>query len=615
MNNVPEPPTNAIPSPLGIARAGTLPGIFNARVALTPDLVAYRQYDATNQSWINWTWQAVAAEVARWRGAFAGEQFSAGSRIATVMGNGVTYVCADQAALSLGLAIVPLHPTDNPGNVGFILRDSEISALVIDQPDYWAELAPEVASLSTLKRVVIVSDAAEAAAPLLAEDSRAVRADKWLNAAPSLEASGAAISPETMAAIVYTSGTTGRPKGVMLSHRNVVSNVLSVLERMRPSTEDVFLSFLPLSHTFERTAGYYLPIAAGSTVAYARSIALLGEDMRTIRPTVLISVPRIYERAYTRIQSALAEEGRLARRLFDLTERMGWRRFMASQGSAPMRSPFYLWLMAILDRRVAAKIRAEFGGRLREAIAGGAPMPSAVSHCFLAMGIDVLQGYGMTETSPVVSVNSPTRNDPATVGEPIEGVEVRIGANDELMVKGPNVMMGYWRREAETTRALEPDGWLHTGDQASLKDGLITIKGRIKDIIVTSTGEKISPSDLEQAIIADPFFDQVMVIGERRPFVAALAVLNRASVEKAVRELGIAGELGEVLQSDQLRALALGKIGQAVAQFPKYATPRKVWLSVEPWTVGAALITPTLKLKRQAIERVFAAEIERLYAK
>lgn len=615
MNNVPECPTKAFATPPEVSRARTLPDIFNARVALTPDLVAYRQYDVRSQSWIDWTWQAVASEVARWRGALAGEQFLAGSRIATVMGNGVAYVCADQAALSLGLAIVPLHPTDNPGNVGFILRDSDISALVIDKPEYWAELAPEVAALSALKRIVIVAGAAESVDPFVTTDSRAVHADRWLNAAPSLEASGAAISPEMMAAIVYTSGTTGRPKGVMLSHRNVVSNVLSVLKRVGPSTEDVFLSFLPLSHTFERTAGYYLPMAAGSTVAYARSIALLSEDMRTIRPTILISVPRIYERAYTRIHSALAKESPLARRLFDLTERMGWSRFMASQDSAPMRSPFYLRLMPVLDKLVAAKVRAEFGGRLRDAIAGGAPMPSAVSHCLLAMGIDVLQGYGMTETSPIVSVNSPTRNDPATVGEPIEGVEVKIGANDELMVRGPNVMTGYWRREVETRRALEPDGWLHTGDKASLKDGLITIKGRIKDIIVTSTGEKISPSDLEQAIIADPFFEQVMVIGEQRPFIAALAVLNRSGVEKAARDLGIAGELGEALRSNQLRALALGKIGQALAQFPKYATPREVWLTVEPWTVGAALITPTLKLKRQAIERAFAEETERLYAK
>jgi long-chain acyl-CoA synthetase len=461
-----------------------------------------------------------------------------------------------------GLAIVPVHRTDNPGNVGFILRDSEISALVIDNPDYWAELAPEVAALASLKRIVIVSDSAEAAGPL-ATDPRATRAVAWLDAAWPPEALGPAVSPEMLSAIVYASGTTGRPKGVMLSHRNVVSNVLSVLNRVRPSTEDVFLSFLPLSHTFERTAGYYLPIASGSAVAYARSTAQLGDDMQTIRPTVLVSVPRIYERAYTAIRSELAKKDPLARGLFDLTERLGWRGFLASQGVSPPPSPLVSALMPILDRLVAAKVRAQFGGRLRRAIAGGAPMPSAVSRLFLAMGIDVLQGYGMTESSPIVSVNSPTRNDPATVGDPIEGVEVRIGGDDELMVRGPNVMMGYWRREAETARALEPDGWLHTGDRASLENGMITIKGRIKDIIVTSTGEKISPSDLEQVIIADPFFDQVMVIGEQRPFIAALAVVNRSVVEHPHPEAQAAGDRARLFRGDRaaLREVTGGREG------------------------------------------------------
>ena len=295
MSNAPDRSANMACAPPEIARARTLPEIFNARAALTPKLLAYREYDARRRSWIDWTWAAMAAEVARWRRALAGEQFPAGSRIGVLMASGVTYVCADQAALSLGLVTVPVHQTDNPGNVGFVLRDSEVSALVIDNPDYWVELAPEVAALASLKRIVIVSDSE--AAGSLATDPRAIRAVPWLESARPPEAPGPAVSPEMMAAIVYTSGTTGRPKGVMLSHRNVVSNVLSVLKRVQPSTEDVFLSFLPLSHTLERTAGYYLPIATGSVVAYARSIAQLGDDMRTIRPTVLVSVPRIYERA------------------------------------------------------------------------------------------------------------------------------------------------------------------------------------------------------------------------------------------------------------------------------------------------------------------------------
>ncbi|MGP0060576.1 MAG: AMP-dependent synthetase/ligase [Beijerinckiaceae bacterium] len=595
-----------------IADARTLPELFRARIACTPAAVAYRQYDANCGDWVDWTWRRTGNEVGRWRAALASEQLAGGSRVATLMANSVDYVCVDQAALSLGLAIVPMHVTDNPGNLAYILKDSGASALIIDNPAYWARLAPEVRDLADLKRIVVIADGD---GPIEA-DARAMRASLWLGAAEAREAPGVIVAPETLAAIVYTSGTTGRPKGVMLSHRNVVSDVLGVLQVIAAAPDDFYLSFLPLSHTFERTAGYYLPIAAGSTVAFSRSTAFLSEDLRTVRPTILISVPRIYERAYLHIQETLARQGALARWLFNLTERIGWRRFLAAQGDAPSRLSLaerLAWLA--LDRLVAAKIRAQFGGRLRVAVAGGAPMPLAVSRCFLAMGVNVLQGYGMTEASPVVSVNRIERNDPESVGEAIPGVELRIGDNDELLVKGPDVMLGYWRRPEETRRVLEPDGWLHSGDQARIQDGRLFIKGRIKDIIVTSTGEKISPADLEQAITDDPLFEQVMVLGEQRPFIAAIAVLNRSMLEDESRRLGLSGTLNDILSSDRLRALALARIKRAVAHFPDYATPRKVWLTLDPWTVGAGLMTPTLKLKRQAIEGAYANVIASLYAK
>jgi long-chain acyl-CoA synthetase len=544
-----------------IAAARTLPALFRARVALSPDALAYRQHDPVAGAWTNWTWRQIDDEVERWRNALAKEQLPNGARVATVMKSSVDYVCVDQAALSLGLAIVPMHATDNPGNLAYILSDSGASALVLDNPEYWARLAPEVADLSDLRRIVIVSKDERADHQSIEADARAVHASAWLTAAAASGARDATVLPESLAAIVYTSGTTGRPKGVMLSHDNVSSNVLGVLQCVAPSGEDVFLSFLPLSHTFERTAGYYLPIAAGATVAFARSIALLSEDLRIIRPTILISVPRIYERAYVRIQETVAKSGALGQALFGLTERLGWRRFLAVQTGAPAQWSFAVRLVwPLLNRLVAAKVRAEFGGRLRVAVVGGAPMPEAASRCFLAMGVNLLEGYGMTETSPVVTVNRLERNDPATVGETLGGVEVRIGANDELLVKGPNVMLGYWRKPEETRRVLEPDGWLHTGDQAQIDSGRLKIKGRIKDIIVTSTGEKISPADLEQAITQDLLFEQATVIGERHPFIVALAVLNSEEVEREAKALGLAGEMRDTLASDEFRAFALKRI-------------------------------------------------------
>ncbi|MGO9173531.1 MAG: AMP-dependent synthetase/ligase [Rhodomicrobium sp.] len=607
-----------LPAPArhAMAHTRTLAEMFHTRVEQTPGSVAYLQHDSGTGEWAGWTWRRTSEEASRWRLALAKEQLVPGSRVATLMASSVSYVCADQAALSLGLAIVPMHTTDNPGNLAYILQDSDASALIIDNPAYWARLAPEVRDLAGLKRIVVITDGEPGGDGPIEADARAMRASQWLGTGEARETPGASVAPETLAAIVYTSGTTGRPKGVMLSHGNVVSDVLGVLERIEAAPNDLYLSFLPLSHTLERTAGYYLPIAAGSTVAFARSAALLSEDLHTIRPTILISVPRIYERAHLRIHETLAEQGGLAQTLSRLTGRVGWRRFLASQAGAPNRLPLpdrLAWLA--LDKLVAARIRAQFGGRLRIAVAGGAPMPVAVSRYFLSMGVNVLQGYGMTEASPVVSVNRIEYNDPESAGEAIAGVELRIGGNDELLVKGPNVMQGYWRRPEETRQVLEPDGWLHTGDQARLHDGRVFIKGRIKDIIVTSTGEKISPADLEEAISGDPLFEQVIVIGEQRPFVAAIAVLNRARFEDEARALGFTGALEDILASDQIRALALARIKRAAAHFPAYAMPRKVWLTLEPWTVAAGLMTPTLKPKRKAIEGAFADQIASFYTK
>lgn len=479
----------------------------------------------------------------------------------------------DQAALGLGFVPVPLHAIDNPESIAYILSDSGAALLLVESAQRWGQLSLLRGRFPGLKRVLCLESP---------EAAGAAWTEEWLKSADdagNAEAQGAAVSPDALAAIVYTSGTTGRPKGVMLTHRNVVSNVQALLEIVEVRASDAFLSFLPLSHTFERTVGYYLPIAAGACVAYARSIPELPQDLREVRPTILVSVPRIYERVYLKLQ-----ESSIAR--------LGW---------------------PLLDYFVARKLRAQFGGRLRFAITGGAPMAPAVANRFLSLGIELLQGYGMTEASPVVSSNRPGDNDPATVGRPIPGVEVRIGANDELLVKGPNVMAGYLNRAEDTQRAIE-DGWLHTGDQAMLRDRRIVIKGRIKDIIVTSTGEKIAPADLELAISADPLFVQACVIGENRPFLIALLVLEPGLWAREATALGLNPRDATSLDAPAARRLVLDRIRKALREFPAYATPRAAWCSVESWTVENGLITPTLKIKRTAVEERFAARIRDLYA-
>lgn len=529
------------------------------------------------------------------------------------MPNGIEHVAMDQAALSRGLVPVPLHAIDNPESTNYILEDSGAKLLLVESFDRWRKIAATSGRTKPLGRIVCATMQGGADPG----DDRVAALDRWLqSAAPPVPASARArteVKAGDLAAIVYTSGTTGRPKGVMLSHANVMANIKAIHRRVPAAEKDVFLSFLPLSHTFERTAGYYYPIAVGACVAHARSVQHLAEDLRTVRPTVLVSVPRIYERLYAKIMEHRASTSWLERAALDLTLRLGGRRFDARQGRAPHPSVVERLGWPILKRVVADRIAAQLGGRLRVAVSGGAPTAEPIIRLFLSLGLDVLQGYGMTETSPVVATNTPEEDDPRSVGRPLDGIEVRIGGNDELLVRGPSVMVGYWRKPEETSRTIEADGWLHTGDQARIEAGRIFITGRIKDIIVTSTGEKIAPADLETAITSDPLFEQAMVVGERRPYLAALVVLNGDEWAREKVRLDSEAKDGSEASAECQAAFLLKRIAEAVKGFPAYAAPRTVWWTTEAWTIAGGLLTPTLKIKRRAMAERFAAQIDALY--
>jgi long-chain acyl-CoA synthetase len=607
---------SSVPSPLlglppGLSRVQLLGELFDWRVAYTPDAEAWRQFDAAGQRWQSLTWAQAQVQVRRWMRALQAERLPLGSRVALLVPNGVDHVCMDLAALSLGLVPVPLHALDNAESIAYILADSQAAVLLCDTAERWLGITASGEVPAGVQRVVTLADPGPSA------DGRVVGLAGWLQQGEQAGEGAAAppaFGPDALAAIVYTSGTTGRPKGVMLTHGNVLANVRAILQRLPLHGGDVLLSFLPLSHTFERTAGYYLAIAAGAAVAYARSVAQLQEDLRIVRPTVLISVPRIYERIYAKVQESVAQGHPIGKKLLAWAEEVGWARFMAEQhDQEPGLAERLAW--RALEPIVARQVLEAFGGRLRVAVAGGAPLAPHIAHFFIGMGLSLLQGYGMTETSPVVSCNTPEDNLPASVGRPLPGVEVRIGEMDELLVRGPTVMRGYLNREADTARVLQPDGWLHTGDRARIEDGRLFITGRIKDIIVTSTGEKIAPVDLEQAIEGDPLFAQSLVIGEQRPFLAVLAVVDKATWHHVAREAGIVPDSPGVLESPEVERLALARIAQRVRGFPAYATPKRVWLTEQPWTIDAGLMTPTLKLKRKNLETRFAAQIERLYRK
>ncbi|MCW8890782.1 MAG: long-chain fatty acid--CoA ligase [Sedimenticola sp.] len=595
---------------ISVELAGTLDGLFVQRIKRSPERLAYRSYNRQSKAWQDYSWQAMGQLIARWQVALSKEPLKPGDRVALSLRNSPEWVAFDQACLGLGLVVVPLYTDDRPDNIAYILNDADIKLLLVQDGSRWKRLASAVDNASALKRVLILEGGTDDAA-LLATDDRLRLVDDILPAeAPALKQRSG--DSQALASIVYTSGTTGRPKGVMLSHHNMLSIAHASITVIDCYQEDSFLSFLPLSHTLERTAGYYLPVMTGSSVAYSRSVGQLAEDLTLMRPTVMIAVPRIFERVYGRITDQMAKRPLLPRKLFQLAVNTGWQRFQRQQNQQGWRPILLLW--PLLNRLVASKVTARLGGRLRIAVSGGAALSPDIAQLFIGLGIPILQGYGLTETSPVVSVNPLEDNDPGSVGVPLRGVEVTTGADDELLVRGPGVMLGYWNNHAATAKMIDSDGWLHTGDQARIENNHIYITGRIKDILVLSNGEKVPPGDMELAIALDPLIEQVMVVGEGKPFLSALVVLEADNWPGFAQDCGLDPMARESLQHPQVVSKVLQRIKQALKPFPGYAKVRRVTLQLEPWTVDNGLLTPTLKVKRARVIKRFEQAIADMYA-
>lgn len=591
--------------------AGTLDGLFFARSQRSPAAIAYRQFDKASAEWRTYSWQQMADQVSRWQQAMQAEGLQAGERVALLMRNSIEWVMAEQAALSLGLVTVPLYCDDRPDNIAYILEDSASRILVANE-SMWRRISSACADIASLKCVITVSNGNNKT-PVANPDQAVFAAEEWLPTTTrplhKRQANG-----HDLATIVYTSGTTGRPKGVMLSHANILAIAHSALITYTVYTDDNFLSFLPLSHTFERTVGYYLPMMAGATVSYSRSIAQLADDLQQIRPTAMIAVPRIFERFYARIQQQLEKKSFLARGLFKLAARTGWWRFQQQQ----RRGRFFTSLLALLlnpllDRLVATKIRQRMGGQLRLCVSGGAALPLTIAKNMIGLGITITQGYGLTETSPVICGNPLDDNDPASVGVALRGVTTRIGDNDELLVKTPGMMLGYWNNHAATAQMIDADGWLHTGDQARIVDEHIYITGRIKDILVLSNGEKLPPADMENTICIDPLFEQVMVVGEGQSFLSAVIVLNQDEWIKLANKLLIDPYRKESLHETTLHNHIIARLRKRLYEFPSYAKIRRVVLTRDLWTVDNGLLTPTLKVKRNKVLEKFQPDIDAIY--
>ncbi|MEW8493189.1 MAG: long-chain fatty acid--CoA ligase [Candidatus Thiodiazotropha taylori] len=583
---------------IGLDVADTLAGVFQERVRRTPEAIGFIQYDLASQQWQKSTWREMAQQVARWQAALKKEALKPGDRVALMMRNCKEWVIFDQAASGLGLVTVPLYTNDRPENIGYILQDAGVRLLLLENDPQWQDLQQIRNQLAGLNRILTM----EKVDPLGLQP-RLMHIDEWLPEETDAELELVDQSSEELATIVYTSGTTGRSKGVMLSHRNILWDIESGVKIIDIFPTDTFLSFLPLSHTLERTVGYYLAMVAGATTAYSRSIAELGEDLQIIKPTILVSVPRIFERVYSKIQDKLAADSAIKQKLFGLAVETGWQVFENNQGRQPWNVKMLLW--PLLNKLVAGKIQQKLGGRLRIAVSGGAPLSSDIAKVFIGLGVPILQGYGLTETSPIISANTHENNIPASVGVPFPGIEIRITDQDELLCRAPNVMLGYWNNRTATNECIDDQGWFHTGDKAKIESDHIFITGRLKEIIVLANGEKVPPADMEMCISMDSLFDQVLIMGEGKPYLSALIHLNTEHEDAARYNPATLSETDE-------KAL-LERVNSYLDNFPGYAKIIRLALINEAWSVENGFMTPTLKLRRNKIYSEHAEDLDQLY--
>jgi len=587
------------------AIAGSLDGLFHERVRRDPQRIAYRYFDDIGDAWIDLTWSQMEHGIRRWQAALLAEGLMPGERVAIILRNCPQWVMFDQAALGLGLVTVPVYTSDRPENVAHVLEDSGAALLLVESNAHWQPLRIACEKLSRLGSVISLQPVREDS------DARLRSLEEWLPE-EGVAFHHRVTEPSSLATIVYTSGTTGKPKGVMLSHGNLLDNCWHAIKLFQLQKDECMLSFLPLSHALERMAGYYLAVMGGVTVAYARSVQQLQEDFSLLRPTILISVPRIFERILGGIRKKLDKSSPVTRRLFDLTLDTGYRRFEHQQGRASWEPQLLLW--PLLERAIAHKITQRLGGRLRLVVCGGAAVTPEISRTFIGLGLQFLQGYGLTETSPVISVNRPADNLPSSVGVALGDVETRVDEQGVLHVRGPNVMLGYWNHPAATAAILDAEGWLNTGDAVRIDaQGHIHITGRLKEIIVLSNGEKIPPGDIEAAILQEPLFEQVMVAGEGKPYLCLLAVVDREKWLEAADIHNLPKNWPECLESPHAKAFALTTVGRRMHAFPGYARIRRIALLAEAWSVENGLLTPTLKLKRSQVLERYSKEYQALY--
>jgi long-chain acyl-CoA synthetase len=537
-----------------------------------------------------------------------------GDRVAILSENRPEWAYTDYACLAARCADVPVYPTLPAKQIEYILRDSGAVAVCVSSRIQLSKVQEIRAALPALRHVIVFDEEVEDPGVLrwteLLAKGRAAHSkySQW-------QAEALLVTPDDLATIIYTSGTTGEPKGVMLTHGNIASNVATCAALLDVNDRDECLSLLPLSHIFERMAGHYQMYNAGVVINYAESIEAVAGNLAEVRPMICCAVPRLYEKIYARVMESASTGPLLKKKVFFWAKRVGeeW----ATRTLDRKMIPFDLKLArAVANRLVFSKIRERVGGRLRYFISGGAPLNPEIARFFYAVGIPILEGYGLTETSPVVSTNTPSQLKIGTVGRPIPGVDVMIAADGEILIRGPNVMQGYFNKPEATREVLESDGWFHSGDIGELDaEGFLKITDRKKDLIVTAGGKKIAPQQVEGLLKLNKFVSNAVLLGDRRRFPLALIVPNFERLEAWASEAGLKWQTREELAAipvvNEFLAAECRKNLRDLAQFE---VPKKFLILSRDFSIESGELTPKLSVRRRVVEEHYADSIESLYS-
>lgn len=519
------------------------------------------------------------------------------------------WAVADLGIVSNRAVDVPIYPTLSANQTAWILNNSDAMGIIVSDRTQAQKINAIRNQLPMVRMFIIMDEPAP-------EGWTTMAAVERQGAASGREADfhmrWQAIQPEDLLTLMYTSGTTGQPKGVMLTHGNLISNIEACMEIAPFDATDTCLAHLPLSHVLERMGGYYLSVHCGITIAYAEDMTTVANDMLEVRPTILFSVPRLYEKIFAKVHANARAAGLIKRTVFN------WAMAIARKAAYPLNAGESLsgmlaqkWSLA--DKMVFSKVKEKTGGRLRFMISGGAPLAKEISEAFLGMGMRIVEGYGLTESSPVLAINLPTHNKPGTVGPAVKGVELRIAADKEILARGPNIMLGYYKNPEATAETLR-DGWLHTGDIGELdEDGFLRITDRKKDLIITSNGKNVAPQPLENALKLSPFIEHAVVIGDNRNFISALIVPPWETIQEWAPAQNWSTNPRTLCGDSEFREFLDNEIHLMTAQFSHFERIKQWTLIEEPFTVDGGHLTPSMKVRRRVVTQMYEDKIDAMY--